>query len=226
MLEKQNEIAMNTLMYLSRNSIPIVTMQKSNRIILASKSEHRARLLKSAGVKFFTRSADIDERAVEAPLLVEDIDQADIAMILAHSKAISVSEKNKDMIVIGCDQTLEFENQRLHKPVNMEEARRRLLLLSGKTHYLHSAIALAKNEEIIWQHTHSASIKFRKLEPEFIGRHLARVGDNILSSVGAYQIEGEGIQLFEKIEGDYFSIIGLPLLPLLAALREIGEIDG
>ena len=128
--------------------------------------------------------------------------------------------------MLGCDQTLSLGDEMFHKPADMEGARRHLLALSGKTHQLNSAVVLVRNGETLWRHVGIARLTMRKLEPAFIGRHLARVGDKALSSVGAYQIEGEGIQLFEKIEGDYFTIVGLPLLPLLAALRELGAIDG
>lgn len=201
-------------------------MSPENKLILASKSSYRAQLLNSAGVDFVVHGAKIDERAIEEPLLKANMNEADIAMILAQTKAVSVSEEFDDAIVIGSDQTLGFENSLLHKPEDMEAARRRLLLLSGKTHQLNSAVAMAKNGEIIWHHSETALIKFRTLDPAFVGRHLARVGDKALTSVGAYQIEGEGIQLFEKINGDFFSIMGLPLLPLLNELRQLGLIDG
>jgi septum formation protein len=183
-------------------------------------------MLSSAGVSFVVHPAPIDERAVEAPLLQDDCDPADISLVLAQAKALIVSEQFDNAVVIGSDQTLTFENQLLHKPENMEEARRRLLLLSGKSHHLTSAVALAKDGEILWHYTDTATITFRDLEPEFIGRHLAKVGEAALTSVGAYQIEGEGVQLFERIDGDFFSIMGLPLIPLLAKLREMGVIDG
>jgi len=108
----------------------------------------------------------------------------------------------------------------------MEEARRRLLALSGKTHQLNSAIVLVRDGEVLWRHVGIARLTMRQLDPGFIGRHLSRVGDKALSSVGAYQIEGEGIQLFESIKGDHFTIVGLPLLPLLDQLRHLGAIDG
>ncbi|HMQ57186.1 MAG TPA: Maf family protein, partial [Rhizobiaceae bacterium] len=113
-----------------------------------------------------------------------------------------------------------------HKPQVMEAARRHLLKLSGRTHDLNSAIVLAKGGETLWRHVSIARMTMRRLDPAFIGRHLARVGERALKSVGAYQLEGEGIQLFEKIEGDYFTIVGVPLLALNAELRRIGAIDG
>jgi septum formation protein len=201
-------------------------MAKKPDLILASKSPYRAQILSSAGVDFKIHPASIDERAVEAPLIESNQDPTDIPLILAQAKAMTVSEKFVDAIVIGSDQTLTFENQLLHKPENMEQARRRLLLLSGKTHTLDSAVTLARNGEILWYHTDAATIWFRKLDPGFIGRHLAKVGEKALTSVGAYQIEGEGVQLFENIKGDFFSIMGLPIIPLLKILREMDIIDG
>lgn len=190
-------------------------------IILASQSEHRAILLSNAGIKFKQQSADIDERAIEEPLLKAQLSAADIAEILAIAKASDVSKQNVDSIVIGSDQTLSFNGKLLHKPKDMEEARRRLLELSGHSHELNSSVALVKNDEVLWTYTDKAIITFRDLSPKFIGNHLAQVGDKILSSVGAYQIEGEGVQLFKKIEGDFFTIMGLPLLPLLSKLRTL-----
>ena len=196
------------------------------QLILASKSPFRAQLLRAAGVEFTAQPAPIDERAVEEPLLNSDLDSGEIALILAQAKALSVSEENRKAIVIGSDQTLTFNNELLHKPKNMEEARRRLLLLSARSHQLTSAIALARGGEVIWHYADTSTIKFRKLEPDFVGRHLASVGEAALTSVGAYQIEGLGVNLFEKIDGDFFSIMGLPIIPLLKKLRDMEVIDG
>lgn len=198
----------------------------STSLILASKSPFRAQLLKNAGLIFSTENADIDERAVEAPLYQSGATPQDVAIILAEAKALAVSEKNPDALIIGCDQTLSLGDEIFHKPVDLEEAGKNLLKLSGQTHQLNSGIVLVKNGETIWRHIAIAHMSMRILRPEFIGRYLGRVGDSILSSVGAYQLEGEGIQLFEKIDGDYFTIIGLPLLPLLQKLREESLIDG
>jgi len=161
---------------------------------------------------------------VEAAL--GDLNPEDVATILAEAKAQDVSERNPGAIVIGSDQTLSLDGAIYHNPADMDEARRRLLALSGKTHDLNSAIVLAKDGETIWRHMSVARMTMRDLDPGFIGRHLSNVGDEALSSVGAYQFEGEGIQLFERIDGDYFAIIGLPMLPLLAQLRDLGAIDG
>lgn len=195
-------------------------------LILASKSPFRAQLLNNAGLTFGTENADIDERAVEAPLYRSGATPEDVAMVLAEAKALAVSEKHPDAIIIGCDQTLSLGDEIFHKPADLEEAGKNLLKLSGKTHQLNSGIVLVKNGETIWRHVAIAYMTMRPLQPGFIGRYLGRIGDKALSSVGAYQVEGEGIQLFEKIEGDYFTIIGLPLLPLLQKLREESLIDG
>ncbi|WP_374828843.1 Maf-like protein [Paenochrobactrum pullorum] len=195
-------------------------------LILASKSPFRAQLLNNSGLIFGTENADIDERAVEAPLYRSGATPEDVAVVLAEAKALAVSAKYPDAIIIGCDQTLSLSDEIFHKSTNLEEAGNNLLKLSGKTHQLNSGIVLVKNGETIWRHVSIAYMTMRHLKPEFIGRYLGRVGDIALSSVGAYQVEGEGIQLFEKIEGDYFTIIGLPLLPLLQKLREESLIDG
>ena len=195
-------------------------------IILASKSKHRAELLRNAGIAFRTEVANIDEREVEKPMLHSELIGSDIAEVLAIAKATDVSQRFPDTMVIGCDQTLTLNNEMLHKPKDLEDARRRLLKLSGKTHDLNTAVALVSDGNVVWQYTEVCSIKFRDLDPGYIGRHLAEAGDAVLSSVGAYQIEGLGVNLFELIKGDFFSIMGLPLLPLLGELRKHGLIDG
>ena len=196
------------------------------KIILASGSRHRAKILDDAGITFAQIPSTLDERAIEAPLDDAEVLPEDRAEILAEAKAVEVSERNAGHLVIGCDQILSLENEVLHKPKDMDQARRRLLALSGKTHFLHSAVIVVRDGQTIWRHVAPCAMTMRELTPEFIGRHLADVGNAVLSSVGAYQIEGRGAQLFESIEGDLFSIVGLPLLPLLEALRQEGAIDG
>jgi septum formation protein len=194
-------------------------------LILASKSPYRALLLRQAGLDCDAIDAAIDERAVEQSM-GENAKPEDQAELLAVTKALAVSKNHPDALILGCDQILACDGAALHKAATMEEARRRLLQLSGKTHTLHSALALAKGGAVVWSAVIPAYMTMRKLEPAFVGRHLALVGDKILGSVGCYQIEGPGLQLFERIEGDYWTIIGLPLLPLLNQLRTLGEIDG
>ncbi|KAB2793700.1 Maf-like protein [Brucella anthropi] len=198
----------------------------TDKLVLASKSPFRSALLKNAGIEFSTASADIDERAVEAPLYETGATPEEVAQVLAEAKALDVSEKNPGAVVIGCDQTLSLGDEIFHKPADMEAARRQLLKFSGKTHQLNSAVVLVKDGKTLWRHVSIARMTMRDLDPGFVGRYLGRVGDVALSSVGAYQVEGPGIQLFDKIEGDYFTIVGLPLLPLLAELRKEKLIDG
>lgn len=195
-------------------------------VVLASGSPFRRKMLEDAGVAVETVPANIDERAVEAAVEGSGVTPQELAAILAEAKALHVSERMPGRLVIGADQTLSLGDEVLHKPADMEAARRRLLLLSGKTHELNSAVVVARDGEALWRHVGVARLTMRDLAPGFVGRHLSRVGDKALSSVGAYQIEGEGIQLFEAVEGDHFTVVGLPLLPLLGELRRLGAIDG
>lgn len=194
-------------------------------LILASKSPARAALLENAGLSFQTAAADLDERLVEQPLLEAGAPPADIAEMLAVAKATAVSEAKPGALVLGGDQVLSLDSQLIHKSKNMDEARRKLLKLRGKTHQLSSALALVRDGEIVWSHVSVAHMSMRHLGPDFIGRYLAACGEPILGSVGCYQIEGRGIQLFDAIDGDHYTIIGMPMLPLLAKLRELGEIE-
>lgn len=198
----------------------------TEKLILASGSPFRKAMLVDAGLDVEAVPAGIDERAVEAPLQDSSVSPEDVAAILAEAKAVEVSERRPGALVLGCDQTLSLGDRLFHKPADMEGARRHLLALSGKTHQLNSAAVLVRDGAVLWRHVGIANLTMRQLDPAFIGRHLAKVGDTALSSVGAYQIEGAGIQLFEKVEGDHFTIVGLPLLPLLSELRRLGAIDG
>lgn len=195
-------------------------------IVLASSSPFRKTLLSNAGIRFEAESARIDEREVEKTIDDSGLTPQDLALILAEAKARDVAKRNPEALVIGSDQTLSLGDQVFHKPENIDDARRRLLQLSGETHELNSAVVICRNETVVWRHVSIARMTMRKLDPGYIGRYLAEAGDAVLSSVGGYQLEGPGIQLFDKIEGDYFAIIGLPLLPLLAELRQLGAIDG
>ncbi|MCP4319906.1 MAG: Maf-like protein [Hyphomicrobiales bacterium] len=196
------------------------------QLVLASASPFRKMLLENAGIEFTAQPAEIVERAVEAPLRAANIGPEDTALILAEAKATNVSERISGALVIGSDQTLSMGDETFHKPADMDAARRHLLKLSGRTHQLNSAVVLARDGETLWRHVETANLTMRQLDPGFIGRYLSRVGDLALSSVGAYQLESIGVQLFERIDGDYFTIIGLPMLPLLEALRNMEAIDG
>lgn len=195
-------------------------------VVLASGSPFRRRMLEDAGLAVEPVPSRIDERAVEAAVAGSGVTPRELASILAEAKALDVCERMPGRLVLGADQTLSLDDSVLHKPADMEEARRRLLLLSGRTHELNSAVVLARDGAVLWRHVGVARLTMRPLDPAFVGRHLSRVGEKALSSVGAYQVEGEGIQLFDVIEGDHFTIVGLPLLPLLTKLRELGAIDG
>ena len=189
-------------------------------LILASKSQARASLLSNAGLSFDTSVAQIDERAAEQPLLEAEASPADIASLLAQVKATEVSCRNPGALVIGADQTLGFGDKRFNKPEDDAAARRQLLELAGNSHQLNSAVACVKDGEILWSHVSTAILTMRPLSPQEVGHYMARVGAQVRSSVGCYQLEGLGVQLFEKIQGDYFTILGLPLLPLLGYLRD------
>jgi len=198
----------------------------AEKLILASGSPYRKALLENAGIDIEAVPAQVDERAVEATLEGSGLTPDDVALVLAEAKADEVSGRHPGALILGCDQTLSLGEEVLHKPADMEAARRQLLRMSGKAHSLNSALVLMRDGEALWRHVSVANLTMRELSPTFVGRYLAAVGDKALTSVGAYQIEGRGIQLFEKIDGDYFTIVGLPLLPLLAELRRMGAIDG
>jgi septum formation protein len=196
-------------------------------LILASTSKSRARILEAAGLAFIVEPPGLDEAVMRQAVSGEgSLAPHDVAEVLARAKAEAVSELAPKAYVIGADQVLALGDKILAKPDNMEVARGQLLDLRGRTHTLHTAVAVATAGDTIWAETTIATLHMRKLTPEFIGRYLAATGDEALSSVGAYQLEGLGAQLFDKIEGDYFSILGLPLIPLLDTLRREGVIEG
>jgi septum formation protein len=196
-------------------------------LILASSSKTRARLLEAAGLAFVVEPPGLDESVMrQAVSGAQSLAPHDVAEVLARAKAEAVSDFAPKAYVIGADQVLACGDLIISKPETMEAARRQLLDLSGKTHTLHTAVAVATNGETIWAETTMATLTMRKLSPEFIGRYLAAAGEEVLSSVGAYQIESLGVELFDKIDGDYFSILGLPLVPLLDTLRGEGVIEG
>ena len=194
-------------------------------LVLASASPFRRQLMDNAGLIYRAEAARIDERAIEAPLEQAGASPDQVAVALATAKARDVASRHPGALVIGSDQTLSLGARVYHKPGSMAEAAEHLRSFSGKTHQLNSAISLVRDGEVMWEHVSHARLTVRALSDSFIESHLARVGDRALSSVGAYQLEGEGIQLFEAIEGDYFTILGLPMLPLLNELRMLGVID-
>ena len=195
-------------------------------LILASGSKSRARILEAAGLAFIVEPPGLDEGVMRQAVSGErSLAPHDVAEVLARAKAEAVSDLAPKAYVIGGDQVLARGDTILSKPESMEAARGELLDLSGKSHTLHSAVALARNGATLWAHSEASTLTMRALSPQFIGRYLAAAGEEVLGSVGAYQIEAIGVQLFEKIDGDYFSILGLPLIPLLDTLRREGVIE-
>lgn len=191
-------------------------------LLLASKSVSRRTLLAAAQIPFDFVDSAIDERAVEGPLLQQGASPATIATRLARAKAQAVAGQHADRLVLGADQTLEFAGKIFSKPASLAEARRQLIGFSGRTHALHSALCLAQNDTVVFETVVTARLTCRPFTEDFVDRYLEAAGDKVLSSVGAYQLEGLGIHLFEKIEGDHTTILGLPLLPLLDVLRRDG----
>ena len=192
-------------------------------IILASKSAARRAVLTGAGVPHEATVAGVDEDAVKASLLAEGAGPRDVADALAELKAIRVSGKTAGL-VIGADQTLDLDGQLYDKVGGLDAARDRLKLLRGKTHKLHSAVVVARDGQAIWREVVSASLTMRDFSDPFLEAYLAVEGEAALGSVGCYRLEGPGAQLFSRIEGDYFAILGLPLVGLLDLLRRHGEL--
>lgn len=190
-------------------------------LVLASGSATRRALLEAAGVEVEVRPAHVDEAAIRESLLAADshVSHESIALALAEEKAKAVSAEQPDALVIGADQVLSFDGRLFEKPRSVSEAREQLLSLRGKTHALHSSVALAQGGAVLWQDTETACLTLRNFSETALDSYLARASDVVLTSVGAYQIEGPAIQLFEDIDGDHTTILGLPLLPLLAELR-------
>ena len=190
---------------------------------LASGSESRRRLLTAAGIEVAAIKPNVDEDAMKAGLRTEGMSVRDQAMRLAEMKAIKISQRVPGL-VIGGDQMLSLNNEAFDKPKDLSAAADHLRKLSGKAHTLETAIVVCENGEPVWRHLARPRLTMRPLTEEFIEDYVERVGEPLLSTVGAYQLEGLGAQLFNKIEGDYFSILGLPLLPLLDYLRIRGVI--
>ena len=188
------------------------------KLVLASASEVRASILGGAGIDFDVCPSRVDESLLKGTLT----DGSDLALALAAEKARTVAVKYPDHFVLGADQILSCDGRLFDKPRDMDEARGSLLFLRGKTHQLINGLALVLNDELVWQNTTTASLTMREFSDAFLDMYLQRAGSSILSSVGCYRLEAEGSQLFEKIDGDYFTVLGLPLMPLLGALREHG----
>jgi len=194
--------------------------KQDTSLILASGSKIRAEILRNAGLVFKTIPADVDEDGLKDYALSRGNNPKSVALMLAREKARHVAMKNPG-IVIGADQVLQLGKDLISKSSSMDEARAFLKRLSDKTHYLHAGIALYEGSNELWSQVYSAELTVRRLSEIEIDAYLEKAGETILSSVGCYQLESVGVQLFSEIKGDYFTILGLPLFPLLTQLRPI-----
>jgi septum formation protein len=194
------------------------------RLILASASPSRAAVLRAATVPFTASPAGIDEARLKDGLVASGKQPSEIAATLAEVKALEVSRRQPDALVLGADQVLEFGGELISKCADMAAARNLLQRLRGKTHQLISALALAEGGRVGWAFCDTATLKMRQFSDGFLDSYLSAEGTRLLSGVGCYRLEGMGAQLFESVKGDYFSILGLPLQPLLAELRRKGVI--
>jgi septum formation protein len=188
-------------------------------VVLASSSAIRAELLMRAGVAVIRDAAGVDESEVKRSFQREGLDAARCAEALAAAKATRVAQRHPDALVIGADQILDLAGTWFDKPRDLADARAQLEALRGKRHELATAVVVARNGAVLWRHVERPRLAMRDFSDRFIEDYLAALGDDVLTVVGAYRLEGEGVQLFARIEGDYFAILGLPLLPLLDFLR-------
>ena len=198
-----------------------MSLWRAEPLVLASRSSVRRALLEAAGIPVEVEPARVDERAVESSKAAS-AGAKDVALLLAREKALEVAGRKGKSIVLGADQTLAQGERRFSKPANALAAREQLKALAGKTHELHAAVALVRGGDVMFETVATARLTMRPLSEAFLDAYLAAAGDRVSSSVGAYQLERAGVHLFERIEGDHFTILGLPLLPLLAYFRSAG----
>ena len=192
-------------------------------LVLASGSSARRALLLGAGLRFSVKVSAVDEEALKTQLLVGHAAPIEIAAVLAAAKAVEVSQTESGL-VIGADQTLDLDGRLFNKPQSREDLREQLAQLRGQRHSLHSALALAQDGQIVWQEVVSAHLTMRDFSDAFLQAYLADHGQDVLGCVGGYKLESAGVQLFDQIEGDSFTILGLPLTGLLGALRRFGVV--
>lgn len=196
------------------------------QIILASGSSIRKTLLTNAGVPFTAMPARVDEDAIKAALLAEDATPRDVADALAEFKARKLAEKHPEALVIGSDQVLEFQGQMLSKPASRDDAAGQLRAMRGKQHKLLSAVVVYENAEPVWRYVGQVRLLMRDVSDDFLEGYLDRNWPGIGDCVGAYKLEEEGVRLFSRVEGDYFTVLGLPLLELIGFLTQKGVIEG
>ena len=189
-------------------------------LILASKSAARRAMLTDAGVPFAVQVADVDEDALKTP----GVDPVELAVELARAKALAVSRHDAEAWVLGADQTLAFDGGLISKAPSLATARERLVAMRGRTHQLHSGAALARNGQVVWSGVDTVEMRMRDFSDAFLDAYLGAEGEALLACVGSYRLEGLGSQLFEAVEGDYFTVLGLPLWLVLAELRRAGVI--
>lgn len=192
-------------------------------LLLASRSSARRRLLAAAGLDFEVVDAGLDESDIKHAKQAKQATAADVARALAEEKALRVSRARSEALVVGADQVLACGATLYDKPADMAQAREALASLAGKEHVLVSSVAVAAAGEVIWHHIDQASLRMRKLSDTALDAYLTAEGEGVLDAVGAYRLEGLGSQLFDRVDGDYFTVLGLPLLPLLAFLRGHGH---
>lgn len=193
-------------------------------ILLASASTIRATLLRNAGLSFTTQIARVDEESLRAAMTAEGASPRDQADALADLKAARVAGRNPDAVVIGCDQILDLDGGVHGKPDTVDAARAQLQALRGRTHKLHTAIVLYEAGRPVWRHVEEVRLTMRAFTDAYLEEYLQRNAPAIFGSAGAYQLEGEGVRLFSEVRGDYFSVLGLPVLPLLNYLGQRGMI--
>lgn len=201
-----------------------MSLWRGEPLVLASKSAPRRMLLEAAGIPLAIDPADIDERAAEAACPKEAATPDGAALLLARAKAFETAKRNAGKPVLGADQTLALGSERFSKPKSIDAARAQLRKFSGKTHALHSGIALVRDDEVLFETVASAHLTMHDFSDAFLDAYLADAGDRVMQSVGAYQLESVGVNLFQKIEGDHFTILGMPLMPLLSYFRKSGMI--
>ncbi len=194
----------------------------TERLVLASASAARAKLLAAAGVDFMVEPAHVDEQVLKERLTTDGAGADRCALALAEAKALTLSERHRDALIIGADQILVCDGRWFDKPSDLGAARRQLMALRGRSHVLETAVCAVRNGERLWQAASAPQLMMRRFSDAFLDDYLAGEEKAILGSVGAYRLEGRGIQLFERIDGDYFAVLGLPLLELLRFLRGRG----
>ena len=197
-------------------------MVSEERLILASRSAARRAMLTGAGVPYTAQDAGVDEDAIKTSL--KGVDAAELALELARAKALAVSRHDPQAWVLGSDQTLDFNGGMISKAKDLSEARRRLEQMRGHTHHLNAGVALARGGAVVWSGVDTARMTMRRFSDDFLDAYLEAEGEGLLGSVGCYRLEGMGSQLFDRVDGDYFTVLGMPLWPVLAELRRAGVI--